>query len=156
VPYWDDEHNSHNRDLLFGADALVLGRVTYESFAQAWPPRPSDEFVDRINGLPKYVASTTLTDDDATWNASIIQGGVADAVKALKEEPGQSLLKHGTGGLDRTLLANGLLDELHLWVFPVVAGGGQHLLEGLDLTHRHLADSTRFASGIVVNVYTPK
>jgi dihydrofolate reductase len=156
VPYWDEEHTQYNRDLLFGADALVLGRQTYEAFAQAWPSRPRDDYVDRINDLPKYVASRTLTDEDTTWNASIVQGDVPDGVKALKAQPGQSLLKYGTGELDRTLLANGLLDELHLWVFPVVAGGGQRLLEGLDLTHLHLADSTRFASGIVVNVYTPK
>ena len=156
-PYWDDEHLSYARKLLFSADALLLGRATYDGFAQAWPSRSGDEYSDRINAMPKYVASRTL--EQATWNATVIPGDVAEGVARLKQEEGDGLLKFGTGELDRTLLEHGLLDELHLWTFPVLAGAGTRLSEGLgelETTHLQLVDSTRFASGIVVNVYAPK
>ena len=141
--------------LLFGADSLLLGRVTYEGFAQAWPERAgSGDFADRINEMPKHVASRTLK--DATWNATILDGDVAEEVAKLKEQPGKDLLKFGTGELDRTLLEHGLVDELHFWIFPVLAGSGQPLIEGVEQTHLDLVDSTRFGSGIVVNTYAPK
>jgi dihydrofolate reductase len=152
-PYWDDEHASYARSLLFSADALLLGRKTYEGFVQAWPSREG-EYADRINAMPKHVASRTL--DEATWNASIIDGDVAAYVAGLKGQPGEDILKFGTGELDRTLLADGLLDELHLWIFPVLAGGGERLIDGIETTHLELLDTTRFASGIVVNTYGPK
>ena len=154
APYWDDEHHGYANDLLNGADALLLGRNTYEGFAQAWPSRPSDPYVDRINSMPKHVASRTLR--DATWNATIIDGDVAEQVAELKAQPGANILKFGTGELDRTLLEHGLLDELHIWVFPVIAGGGDRLLEGNDLTHLDLLRSQQFASGLVVHVLGPK
>jgi dihydrofolate reductase len=152
-PYWDDEHNAYARTLLFSADALLLGRQTYEGFAQAWPTRSGDEYTDRINAMPKHVASTTLT--DATWNASILEGEVPAAVAELKAQDGDDLLKFGTGQLSRTLLEHGLIDELHLWVFPVVAGRGDRMLDGVDTTHFRLLDTSTFASGIVVHVLAP-
>jgi dihydrofolate reductase len=152
-PYWDEEHAAYARRLLLAADALLLGRVTYEGFAEAWPARSGDEYTDRINAMPKYVASRTLS--ETTWNASILEGDAAEAVAKLKEEPGESILKFGTGELDRALLANGLIDELHLWVFPVLAGGGQPLIESIEPTHLNLVDLTKFASGIVVLKYSP-
>jgi dihydrofolate reductase len=152
-PYWDDDHAAYARKLLWDADALLLGRKTYEGFAQAWPSRPAgDEFTDRINAMPKYVASSTLT--DTAWNASVLEGDAAAAVATLKEST--NLLKYGTGDLDRTLLENGLVDELHLWVFPVIAGGGTRLLDGLDTTHLQLVAASTFESGIVVHVLAPK
>ncbi|MGR6916794.1 dihydrofolate reductase family protein [[Actinomadura] parvosata] len=151
-PYWDAEHNAYSAKLLFGADALLLGRETYEGFAEAWGARSGDEYTDRINGLPKYVASTTLKEATA-WNGNLIEGDVATAVAELKRQPGQSILKYGTGVLDRALIEHKLIDELHLWMFPVVAGGGDRLLDGLDLTHFELLDSTRFTSGIIVLTY---
>ena len=153
-PYWDEEHAGYARTLLFGADALLLGRVTYEGFAEAWPARSGDEYTDRINALPKYVASRTLS--EATWNATILEGDVAEEVAKLKQEPGENILKFGTGELDRTLLEHGLIDELHFWVFPVLAGSGQRLIDGVETTHLNLVDTTRFASGIVVLTYAPK
>ena len=152
-PYWDEEHFAYARKLLFAADALLLGRATYEGFAEAWPQRSGDEFTDRINSLPKYVASNTLT--EAAWNATIIQGDVAEEVAKLKQQPGENILKYGTGELDRTLIANGLVDEFHFWVFPILAGGGDRLIEGIDTTHLQLVDTTRFGSGIVVQTYSP-
>ncbi len=153
-PYWDDEHGAYASKLLTPADALLLGRVTYEGFAQAWPQRSGDPFTDKMNAMPKHVASRTLS--DATWNASIIGGDAAEGVAALKEQPGGDLLKFGTGELDRTLIGHGLVDEFHFWVFPVLAGAGQRLIEGIDTTHLRLLDSTTFASGIVVHVLEPK
>ncbi len=153
-PYWDEEHMGYARKLLFSADALLLGRVTYEAFAEAWPGRAGDDYADRINAMPKYVASRTLT--DAIWNATIIGGDVSEEVERLKQEPGESILKFGTGELDRALLAHGLIDELHLWLFPVLAGAGQHLVEDVDTTHLKLVEVTTFGSGIVVLVYAPK
>ena len=153
-PYWDDEHGAYASKLLTPADALLLGRMTYEVFAQAWPQRSGDLYADRLNAMPKHVASRTLS--DATWNASIIEGDAAEGVAALKEQPGGDLLKFGTGELDRTLIEHGLVDEFHFWVFPVLAGGGQRLVEGIDTTHLRLLDSTTFASGIVVHTLEPK
>jgi len=152
-PYWDDEHNAYARKLLFAADALLLGRATYEGFAQAWPSR-GDEYADRINRLPKHVASRTL--QETTWNATRIDGDLAEEVAKLKEQPGEDILKFGTGEVDRTLVEHGLIDELHLWVFPVVAGGGQRLLDGIAMTHMELLDTSVFDSGIVVHVCGPK
>ena len=152
-PYWNEEHDAYAHDLLFAADELLLGRVTYEGFAQSWPSR-SDEYADRINGLPKHVASTTLT--ETTWNATVIEGDVADHVGKLKEEPGGNILKFGTGELDRMLLRHNLIDELHLWVFPVLAGDGDRLLDGIDTTHLRLIGTKPFSTGIVVLTYAPK
>jgi len=153
-PYWDEEHIDYAIRLLFAADALLLGRATYEVFAEAWPARSGGGYTDRINEMPKYVASRTLR--ETTWNATVLDGDAAEAVAALKEEDGGDLLKYGTGELDRALLENRLVDELHFWVFPVLAGGGQRLIEGIDTMHLELVDSTRFRSGIVVNTYVPK
>ena len=149
--YWDDEFMKHAGELLFAADALLLGRETYEGFAAAWPTRPSDPYTDRINALPKHVASRRL--HQAEWNATVIEGDVAARVAELKRRPGTDLLKFGTGELDRTLLEHGLIDELQLWVFPVIAGAGQRLLEGIDKTDLKLLETTTFASGIVVHTY---
>lgn len=154
-PYWDAEHNNYSTRLLEPADALLLGRETYEGFAKAWPQRSGDPYSDKINAMPKHVASRTLK--DATWNARVLEGDVGEAVAELKQAPGEDILKFGTGELDRTLLERGLLDELHLWVFPVIAGAGQRLLDGLiDTTHLDLVETTVFESGIVVHVLVPK
>ena len=154
-PYWDDEHNSYNAQLMEGVDALVLGRVTYEGFAEAWSERAGDPFADKLNAMPKYVASRTLK--EATWNSQILEGDVVEAVKRLKEEDGANLLKWGTGEFSKTLLEHKLVDEYHFWIFPVLAGG-QRLFNGDDLaiTHLDLLDSTTFKSGIVVHKLAPK
>lgn len=151
LPYWNDEHAGYARDLLFGADALLLGRATYEGFAQAWPSRSGDEYTDRINSMAKYVASNTLK--DAAWNSSIISGDVAAEVARLKEQSGQDILKFGTGDFDRTLLEHGLVDEYHFWLFPVFVGSGQRLFDGFDLTQLKLLRTTTFSTGIVVLTY---
>ena len=154
VPYWDEEHNEYAAHLMSTTEALLLGRETYEGFAEAWSQRSGDPYTDAMNAMPKHVATRTLS--DLTWNATPLEGEAGDAVQALKAGDGGDLLKFGTGELDRTLLARGLLDELHLWTFPVIAGSGDRLLEGLgEPAHLRLADTHRFASGIVVHVLTP-
>jgi dihydrofolate reductase len=153
-PYWDDEHIAYNRRLLFDAEAMLLGRVTYEGFAQAWPQRKGDDFSDRFNAMPKYVASNTLT--DATWNAQIISGDVAGQVAKLKEGSAQNIVKYGTGTLDRTLMEHKLVDEFHFWHFPVAVGRGNRLFDGIEMTHLKLVDTTLFKSGIAVMVYAQK
>ena len=131
----------------------MLGRETYEGFSTSWPQRSGDPYSDRINALPKYVASSTL--EETTWNATVLQGDAA-AVADLKEQPGADLLKFGTGSFSRTLIEHGLIDELHLWRFPVIAGSSDSIFEGLPVTHLQLIDTTTFRSGIVVEVFGPK
>jgi dihydrofolate reductase len=138
---------------LFAADALLLGRATYDGFAQAWPSRTGDEYSDRTNNLPRYVASNTL--DEPTRNATVIDGDVAEEVATLKEQPGLSILKFGTGELDRTLIERKLVDEFHFWLFPVAVGSGQRLFDGFDTTSLKLVETTTFSSGIVVLTYSP-
>ncbi|NUS45848.1 MAG: hypothetical protein HOQ24_19420 [Mycobacteriaceae bacterium] len=154
--YWDSEHSEYAAGLLFAADALLLGRETYEHFARAWPSRPAgDEYTDRINSMPKYVASRTLRQESGDWNATVLRGDIATAVRALKSQDGGDLLKFGTGSLSQTLLDAKLVDEYHLWVVPAVAGSGARLFEGRDLTHLQLLGTTTFKSGIVVHRLAP-
>ncbi|MFI6499905.1 dihydrofolate reductase family protein [Nonomuraea typhae] len=154
IDYFDEEYGKYSNDLLTGASALLLGRETYEGFASYWPTaEESDgEYAVTINKLPKYVASRTLT--EAAWNATVIQGDVAEAVAELKKEDGGHILKFGTGELDRALL--GLVDEYHFWVHPVIAGSGQRVLDGVDTTHLEYVRSTPLPSGVIVHVYSPK
>jgi dihydrofolate reductase len=129
--------------------------VTYEGFAESWSQRSGDAFTEKFNAMPKYVASRTLK--DATWNATVLKGDLAEEVSKLKNESGGSLVKYGTGEVDRELLKHRLVDEFHFWIFPVVAGSGARLVEGIgDQTHLKLIDLTQFKSGITVNVYAPK
>jgi dihydrofolate reductase len=151
--YRDDKHVAYAAKLMEPAEALVLGRATYEVFAESWPGQTGD-LADRINSLPKYVASRTLT--DATWNAEILQGDAVEAVARLKESGKGTLLKYGTGSFSQALLEGGELDELHLWVFPFIAGSGEALLPGITTTHLDLADVTELGNDCVVLTYTPK
>ncbi|NGN65703.1 hypothetical protein G5C51_17580 [Streptomyces sp. A7024] len=158
APYFGEEYTAYARELLFAADALLLGRKTYEIFAPVWPNMEEieGEYAVRMNTLPKYVASRTLTDADLTWNATVINGDVAKEVARLKEQPGKNILKFSTGDLDRTLLEHQLVDEYHFWMFPVIAGSGTRVLDGIDTTHLKLAKTTTLASSVVVLTYTTK
>lgn len=159
APYLDDEHNDYAKRLLFAADALLLGRRTYEGLSVAYQAMADDaeapnEFVDRMNSIPKFVASRTL--HSATWNATVIDGDVVQRVAELKDEPGGDLVKYGTGPLDTVLMAHGLIDEFHLLLTPVAVGRGVHLFEDVEgAPQLQLADVTRFANGVLVLVYTP-
>ena len=114
---------------LFAATALLLGRVTYQGFAQAWPSMGHDDFGRRMNQIPKYVVSGTLADSDATWGpTTIIRGDAAAQIARLKDEPGDGLLLvEGSCQLTGTLIEHDLVDEYRLMVFPVILGGGKRL-----------------------------
>jgi dihydrofolate reductase len=142
VPHMDETFVTQAAAWLARADALLLGRRTYEAFAEAWPDitDPDDPFTERMNGLPKYVASHTLT--DAAWSPStILRGDIAAEVAQLKAHPGRELQVHGSGRLAQTLLAAGLVDEVRLVVTPTVLGQGRRLFPtegpalGLRVTH---------------------
>ena len=157
----DKQHDQYQTERLFSADALLLGRSTYEQLSKAYLGMAKSgkgapkEFVERMNSIPKFVASSTLK--DASWNATIIQGGIAEEVRKIKEQPGKDIVKYGTGVLDRVLFGAGLVDELCLIVYPFLLGHGTHLFEKVDLTkHLQLSDVKRFDSGAVVLEYTPK
>jgi dihydrofolate reductase len=152
-PYWNDEHNDYAGRLTMAADALLLGRKTYELFAKAWPPQTADEGSRRMNAMPKYVPTTTLS--EATWNATLIKRDIPAEIAKLKAQPGQSILKYGTGVLDKLLLEHDLVDEFHFWIFPVFLGKGERLFAGFDMTTLKLVDSSSFSTGIVVNTYVP-
>ena len=154
MPYWNDEIAQFQTEDLFASDALLLGRETYEGFKDAWPSRAgSDAFADRINSLPKYVASRTL--QTAEWNATILQNDVPTEVAKLKQQPGQNILKYGGGGLLSTLLQHKLLDELHVLVYPVLVGSGTRLVpQGSDLGLQ-LTDTRTFSSGVIALIYQP-
>ena len=154
-PYLDDEHTRYATELLDRADALLLGRRSYEGPSAAYPAMTSTPFVDRMNSIPKYVASKTLT--ETTWNATLICGDVAALVTDLKRHPGGDIVKYGNGPLDQVLMADNLIDEFHILLTPVAAGSGRHMFEDIPgPPHLSLADVRRFASGVLVLIYTPK
>ncbi|MDX2004377.1 MAG: dihydrofolate reductase family protein [Meiothermus sp.] len=139
---------------LFESDALLLGRVTYEGFARYWPAQAGKSaFADRMNRLPKHVATTTLK--ALEWNATVLQGEVVAAVEGLKRQEGQSLLVYGSGTFAQTLLRHGLVDELRLMVFPLVLGIGKRLFAGGDRLPLNLSSSRDLGSGVMLLIYEP-
>ena len=138
---------------LFQADALLLGRRTYQGFAAAWPTMPgTGAYGERMNSLAKYVASTTLT--DLAWNATVLQGDLTEALSRLKQEQGQDILVFGSGQLVQTLHARDLIDEYRLMIFPVVLGSGRRLFaEGGEMKAFKLIESKSFSSGVVLLTY---
>ncbi|MGI5154053.1 dihydrofolate reductase family protein [Microbispora sp. CA-102843] len=159
LEYFTEEYGGYARDQLFAADALLMGRVTYQGFAESWPSitdegSPQEGFADRINTMPKYVASTTLR--ELAWtNSRLIEGDVVDAVRTLKRQPGLDILMYGCGDLARLLARQGLVDEIRLWIHPVVLGRGEHLFTGWSETRMRLAGTRTFGSGVVVQTHEP-
>lgn len=154
--YTDAEHDQINEELLLEADGLLMGRKTYEIYASAWPGRDG-VLADRINSMQKYVASTTL--DRAEWaNTRVIGDDLVEGVAKLRSEPGDILI-HGFGPVTHTLLRNGLLDVLHLWVNPQFAGVGTIddtlVREGTDARMQLLGART-LGSGVVILSYQAK
>ena len=151
----DDEFFAYVEEMLGSIGGILLGRTTYEGFAAHWPSSTQAEAA-AMNALPKFVASTTLT--DATWsNTTIIAGDVPQAVARLKEEPGADLALIGSSHLAATLAAHGLIDEYRFFVVPVLLGRGKRALDGvperLELT---LRESRVYPSGVVAQYYSPK
>ena len=138
---------------LRAADVLLLGRVTYQGFAAAWPGMGGDDFGQRMNNIHKYLVSKTLADGDATWGpTTVLRGDVATEVAALKDQPGGNLLVEGSAQLVHTLAQHDLVDEYRLMVFPVILGQGKRLFpdtmpEPAKLT---VADSRTVGSGVIL------
>jgi len=132
--------------------ALLLGRVTYEGFAAAWPSR-AGEFADMFNAMPKYVVSSTLTDPE--WNnTTVLEGDVVESVSRLREEVDGEIAVHGSAQLVQTLVEHDLVDELHLMVFPVVLGSGKRLFaDTSDKTRLQLVESRTVGNGVALLIY---
>jgi dihydrofolate reductase len=147
------EGDKFKMDEVRDSEALLLGRVTYEGFAAAWPSMSGDEFSDKFNRMPKYVLSSTLKKAD--WNNStVLKGDAVKEVSKLKERLGGNILVNGSAQLVQTLIANDLVDELRLMVFPVVVGSGKRLFgEARDMKLMQLADSQVVGDGIAILVY---
>jgi dihydrofolate reductase len=143
-------------DELFASDALLLGRVTYQGFAAAWPSR-TGEFADKMNGMAKFVVSTTL--ERAAWNNStLIKGNVAEEISSLKARPGQAILVAGSGQLVQTLMQHDLVDEYRLMVFPVVLGKGKRLFnERSEMYALRLVEAKPVGpAGVITLIYHPE
>jgi dihydrofolate reductase len=149
-----EEGDKFKLDEAFEADALLLGRVTYEGFAAAWPSRDG-EFADKFNDMPKYVVSSTLENPD--WNNStVLKGDVAEEVAQLRERFDGDVVVHGSPKLVQTLLDQGLVDELRLMVYPVVLGAGKRLFgDTSDKVPLQLTSSRTVGDGIAILVYQP-
>ena len=148
-----EEGDKFKLDELREADVHLLGRVTYEGFAAAWPSREGP-FAEKLNSDPKYVVSTTL--ENPEWeNTTVISGNVADAISKLKDETGGVILVAGSGTLVQTLLEANLVDELRLMIFPTILGRGKRLFpDGIDRLKLKLAESkTVGPDGVQVQIY---
>jgi dihydrofolate reductase len=151
---FDDEATELSMQELDNYDAFVMGRVTYERFRDNWGAGGNPYF-DRIGAMPKYVASRSL--DDVTWNATLLGPDIVTAIQDLKAQPGKDLIKYGTSRIDATLLRAGLVDELRVWVMPVVVGSGQRIFEDVEPSSLtlNLTDVRRLRNGSVVLTYIP-
>ena len=149
-----EEGDRYKLDEALGADALLLGRRTYEGFAAAWPSM-TGEFADKFNGMPKYVVSATL--QEPRWNNStVLKGDVVEEVAKLRRESEGDIFVHGSAQLVQTLVENGLVDELRLMLFPVVLGSGKRLFgEMSDKRRLRLADSQTVGDGVLILTYVP-
>jgi dihydrofolate reductase len=149
-----EEGDKFKLDEALEADALLLGRVTYEGFAAAWPSREG-EFADKFNNMPKYVVSSTLREPE--WNNStVLEGDVVEEVSKLRQGPGGDIYVHGSAQLAQTLVENELVDELRLMVFPVVLGAGKRLFgDTSDKKRLRLVDSKVVGDGVVILTYEP-
>jgi dihydrofolate reductase len=151
-----DEGDQFKLEELEGSEAQLLGRVTYEAFAAAWPTMEDTVgFARNMNAMPKYVVSTTMRDEDATWNNStVIRGDVVGGIAALKEKLQGDLLVAGSARLVQTLLEHRLVDELRLMVFPIVLGTGKRLFGEVSEPPALVLDSVKtVGEGIVILVY---
>ena len=147
-----DEGNKFKLDEALSAEALLLGRVTYEGFAEAWPSREG-EFADKFNTMPKYVVSSTL--EKPEWNNStVLKGDLAEEVAKLKQDQDGDIVVHGSARLVQALVEQDLVDELRLMVFPVVLGAGRRLFgETSDKKRLQLAESRTVGDGVAILIY---
>lgn len=156
TPLLDDVAQKSVVEGMAEAGGFLLGRKTYEIFAGYWPTAPEEEaaVAGPLNSLPKYVASTTLTEPLAWQNSTVLEGDVAEAVAALKGESGKDLHVIGSGELAQTLMNHDLVDEYRLMINPILVGSGKRLFRGdNDRKMLRLADSTISSTGVVIATY---
>jgi dihydrofolate reductase len=155
VGYWDEAMGQWMGEFMGKPFDLLLGRRTYEIFAAYWPNARDAPGADELNAATKHVASRTLQSVD--WeNSRLLQGDVVEAVASLKEQDGPELQVHGSSNLIQTLLEHGLVDELRVWIFPVVLGTGKRLFgDGTIPAGLELVDSKTSSTGVVFLMYTP-
>ena len=155
-PYFNDEMGEAVGSQMAAADTMLLGRHTYEEFAGYWADKGSDvDFADVMNNTPKLVASTTLKAID--WqNSTLIRGDVTDELRRIKQQPGKHISITGSATLVRSLLREGLIDELRLLVHPIVVGSGKRLFESQDeRIPLKLVESRTFSTGVLYLTYAP-
>jgi dihydrofolate reductase len=149
-----EDGDAFKLDETMSAEALLLGRVTYEGFAAAWPSMQG-EFADKFNNMPKYVVSSTLQDPEWT-NTTVLSGDLVEEVTALREQLDGEIVVHGSARLVQGLIEHGLVDELRIMQFPVVLGSGKRLFgETSDKHSLKLTDSKIVGDGVAILVYTP-
>ncbi len=154
-PFNNNEFMKFKVDELEATDILLLGRVTYEGFADSWPQRSGDPFSDKFNSMPKYVVSKTLKNAD--WNNShIISDNVIEEITKLKHEDGGDITVHGSGSLSKFLIEHNLVDEITIMVYPIILGIGRQLFTDMPKTKIKLIEAKPFQSGIVVLRYRPE
>jgi dihydrofolate reductase len=157
-PYFNDEMGAAVDAQISGTDAMLLGRVTWEEFASFWPDQSEDEIdiAGHMNNTPKYVVSTTLDSVDAWQNSTLVKGDFVEEITKLKQQPGKNIGMSGSGTLIRSLLREGLLDELHLLIHPIAVGSGKQLFPGgSEQTPLKLIDSKTFSTGVIYAIYAP-
>jgi dihydrofolate reductase len=154
----DADSNQFSLEQFLGAEAMVLGRKTYEGLAAVWPQLAHDPnlaaFADQMNGMPKYVASRSLR-EPLEWNATLLQGDLAESVTALKERHDRTLVAVGAGELANDLITQGLMDEFWFWVSPSIWPSGPRIFDGVGPVRLELIGSTTFGSGVVRLAYRP-
>jgi dihydrofolate reductase len=157
LPYVDDVFMQSASEGMAETGGFLFGRKTYEIMAAHWPSQPdSDPFAAVLNGLPKYVASTTLRKPLEWKGSTLLQGDVPTAVAKLKEQPGGDLVVLGSGELVRTLMDHDLVDEFRLMIDPIVLGGGKRLFpEGGQKRPLRLVSSTTSSTGVLITTYVP-
>ncbi len=155
LPYWNDEIAGFKGEETAASDALLLGRVTYEGFAAAWPHKTAEEGADYFNNVRKHVVSGTLEGPLEWNNSTLIKADLAEEIPNLKRQDGEDITVHGSAALVRSLMQNDLVDRYRLLVYPLVVGEGKRLFErGIPATLK-LVESRSFGSGVVALVYEP-
>lgn len=153
APYWNDEIAKFKGEEQDASDVLLLGRMTYQGFAAAWP-KSKDDGADYMNNVPKYVVSTTL--DGLEWNNStLIKENVVEEITKLKQQEGQDILVYGSATLVHTLMHHNLVDRYRLLVYPVVVGKGKRLFRDSTTVTLKLLESQFLSSGVLALVYEP-
>jgi dihydrofolate reductase len=155
-PYFDDVAGERIGGSMAQTGSFLVGRTTYENRAAFWPTQPDDDpFAKILNALPKYVASTTLSEPLSWERSTLLQGDVPKAVAELKEGEGGNIVVLGSGGLVQTLYENDLVDEYSLMINPIVLGSGKRLFRELPKRPLKLADSVTTSTGVVMATYVP-